>query len=248
MLAHYRTQVESPVLAGFPPVLFSPLLVETLAVKIHCIRRIGNLVLRSGIICSELHQGSLAQTIVKMVTPRVTSQLEQRFRHDLDHGHRLWCTPIECFYWADENVLIPIVFWSSPGGWTAVSKIWVNGHSCNFTTEDLNWSTSFHSSRTSKLLSTIMSEKVYYLAYSSHSTGYSISSFCDRYSLIFPQTSSRYSQSSATSNLTCTAPAFSRGIFPTLPPHAQFHPRQGLPPILYLGVDASVDNISFEVS
>ena len=87
MSAHYPTRVESPVVAGFPPVLFSPLLVETLAVKIHCIRRIGNLILRSGIICSELRQGS--QTIMKMVTSRVNFQSEQRFRHDLDYGHRL---------------------------------------------------------------------------------------------------------------------------------------------------------------
>jgi len=162
MSAHYQMQVESPVLAGFPLVLFSPLLVETLAVKIHCIRRIGNLMLRSGIIFSELYQGSLTQTIVKMVTLRMTSQSEQRFSHDLDHGHRLWCTPIECFYWVDENVLSLQVFdvvLTEISGWTAASKIWVNGHSCNFTTEDLNWSMSFHSSRTSKLLSTIMSEK-----------------------------------------------------------------------------------------
>jgi len=89
MSAHYQMRVESPVLAEFPPVLFSPLLVETLAVKIHCIRRIGNLMLRSGIIFSELCQGSLTQTIVKMVTLRMTSQSEQRFSHDLDHGHRL---------------------------------------------------------------------------------------------------------------------------------------------------------------
>jgi len=82
MPAPYRTRVESLIMAGFPPVLFSPLLVETLAVKIHCIQRIGNLMLRSGIICSELCQGYLALTIVKVVTPRVTSQSEQRFRYD----------------------------------------------------------------------------------------------------------------------------------------------------------------------
>ena len=52
---HNQTWVEIPFMAGWIP--FGPLLVETLAIKIHRMQRTGNPMLRSEVVCSELCQG-----------------------------------------------------------------------------------------------------------------------------------------------------------------------------------------------
>jgi len=120
--------------------------------------------------------------------------------------------------WMREFILM--VFWSSSGG-----NIRINSNVNNLS----NWTHLWFYDRRLELV--IVQERVssclpsypkksvqvYYLAYSSHSTGYSVNSFCDWYLLIFLQTS-RFS------------------LFPTFPTHAQFHPRHGLSLILYLGV------------
>ena len=80
MPAHNQTQVKIPIFVGFPPVLFSPPLVETLAIEIHYVRRTGNLMFRSGVICSELCQAVLMQTL------KVTFQSEQQFRRTSSLG------------------------------------------------------------------------------------------------------------------------------------------------------------------